>query len=352
MAPTEVLAEQHFLSATRQLDATPVENHPENIVRADGRGADLNSITIALLTGSLRKSVKSRVQGMITNGEVDIVIGTHALLQDAVSIPRLALVVIDEQHKFGVGQRAALTDRAPRPHLLAMSAHAHTALVGPDGVRRPRTLHAPGRCLAAANRSRPNGRNRRRTAATPTPLLEKRSPPDGRCSSCVRLLRSRIRVKGRAATVEFERLRGGELAGIDVGLLHGRMSLAEKQAAMDSFRDGGTQALVATPVIEVGVDVSNATVMLIESADRFGMAPAPPASRASRTRGESQLLRPCWQTIQAATGRPGFRPSSESVTGSSLPRSIWRRVAPASTSAQDRAAGRSSRWPTWGIETC
>lgn len=271
MAPTEVLAEQHFLSATRQLDAMRAEGQPENIVTATGPGRDGMSTTIALLTGSLRRSIKSHVQAMIADGEIDIVIGTHALLQDAVSIPRLAFVVIDEQHKFGVGQRAALTDRAPRPHLLAMSA---------TPIPRSLALTVYGDLELSTLRQMPGGRK---------PITTKwaRSIQDRR--DAYGLARREIKagrqvfivcpfveeseqVKGRAATVEYERLRGGELAGIDVGLLHGRMSLGEKQAAMDSFRDGETQALVATPVIEVGVDVSNATVMLIESADRFGMA--------------------------------------------------------------------------------
>ena len=270
MAPTEVLAEQHFLSASRQLNATQAEGQPENIIRAAGTGGG-KSTTIALLTGSLRRSIKAHVQTMISDGEIDIVIGTHALLQDAVSIPRLAFVVIDEQHKFGVGQRAALTDREPRPHLLAMSA---------TPIPRSLALTVYGDLELSTLRQMPGGRK---------PITTKwaKSIQDRR--DAYGLVRQEIKagrqvfivcpfveeseqVRGRAATVEFERLRHGELAGIDVGLLHGRMSLGEKQAAMDSFRDGETQALVATPVIEVGVDVSNATVMLIESADRFGMA--------------------------------------------------------------------------------
>ena len=271
MAPTEVLAEQHFLSATRQLDAVPVGGQPENIVKAAGPGRDGKPTTIALLTGSLKRSIKSHVQTMISGGEIDVVIGTHALLQDAVNIPRLAFVVIDEQHKFGVGQRAALTDRTPRPHLLAMSA---------TPIPRSLALTVYGDLELSTLREMPGGRK---------PITTKwaRSIQDRR--DAYDLVRQEIKsgrqvfivcpfieeseqVRGRAATVEFERLRGGELAGIDVCLLHGRMSLGEKQAAMDSFRDGETQALVATPVIEVGVDVPNATVMLIESADRFGMA--------------------------------------------------------------------------------
>ena len=270
MAPTEVLAEQHFLSATRQLGATPAEGQPENIVKAAGPGGG-KSTTIALLTGSLRRSIKSHVQTMIADGEIDIVIGTHALLQDAVSIPRLAFVVIDEQHKFGVGQRAALTDRVPRPHLLAMSA---------TPIPRSLALTVYGDLELSTLRQMPGGRKPittkwarsiqdRRDAYA----LARREIKAGRQVFIVcPFVEESEQVRGRAATVEYERLRGGELAGIDVGLLHGRMSLGEKQAAMDSFRDGKTQALVATPVIEVGVDVSNATVMLIESADRFGMA--------------------------------------------------------------------------------
>lgn len=271
MAPTEVLAEQHFLSATRQLDASPVEDQPENIARTAGHGPDRKPITLALLTGSLRRSTKSHVQNMLADGEIDIVIGTHALLQDAVSIPRLALVVIDEQHKFGVGQRAALTDRDPRPHLLAMSA---------TPIPRSLALTVYGDLELSTLREMPGGRKPittkwakslqdRRDAFA----LARREIAAGRQVFIVcPFVEESEQVLARAATVEFERLRGGELAGIDVGLLHGRMSLIEKQAAMDSLRDGKTQALVATPVIEVGVDVPNATVMLIESADRFGMA--------------------------------------------------------------------------------
>ena len=271
MAPTEVLAEQHFLSATRQLDAAPIAGQPENIVKAAGTGHDGKPITVALLTGSLRRSIKSHVQTMISDGEIDIVIGTHALLQDAVSIPRLAFVVIDEQHKFGVGQRAALTDRNPRPHLLAMSA---------TPIPRSLALTVYGDLELSTLRQMPGGR-KPITTKWARSIQDRRDAYDlsrreimaGRQVFIVcPFVEESEQVRGRAATVEFERLRGGELAGIDVGLLHGRMSLGEKQTAMDSFRDGETQALVATPVIEVGVDVPNATVMLIESADRFGMA--------------------------------------------------------------------------------
>ena len=271
MAPTEVLAEQHFLSATRQLGATRVEGQPENIVKAAGPGRDGKSTTIALLTGSLRRSVKSHVQTMISDGEIDIVIGTHALLQDAVSIPRLAFVVIDEQHKFGVGQRAALTDRDPRPHLLAMSATPiprSLALTVYGDLELSTLREMPGDRKPITTKWAKSIQDRRDAYA-----LARREIKAGRQVFIVcPFVEESEQVRGRAATVEFERLRGGELAGIDVGLLHGRMSLGEKQAAMDSFRDGETQALVATPVIEVGVDVPNATVMLIESADRFGMA--------------------------------------------------------------------------------
>ena len=271
MAPTEVLAEQHFLNATVQLDAAPAEGEPENIVKAAGAGYDGRPVTIALLTGNLRRSIKTHVQTMLAKGEIDIIIGTHALLQDAVTIPRLAFVVIDEQHKFGVGQRAALTDRNPRPHLLAMSA---------TPIPRSLALTVYGDLELSTLRQMPGGRQpittkwaRSLQDRQDAYALARREIAAGRQVFVVcPFVEESEQVKGRAATVEFERLRGGELAGIEVGLLHGRMGLDEKLAAMDSFRDGETQALVATPVIEVGVDVANATVMLIESADRFGMA--------------------------------------------------------------------------------
>ena len=119
MAPTEVLAEQHFLSASRQLEAKPSHELPEAVAEAD---LDGSTITLALLTGSMRKSAASRVREMVADGKIDILIGTHALFQDAVDIPRLALLVVDEQHRFGVEQRGILAERTPRPHLLVMSA--------------------------------------------------------------------------------------------------------------------------------------------------------------------------------------------------------------------------------------
>ncbi len=268
LAPTEVLAEQHFLSACRQLDATPVDELPEFVAKADVGGS---TVTLALLTGSLRRSAKSLVQEMVSEGAVDILIGTHALFQDAVEIRRLALVVVDEQHRFGVEQRSALAERKPRPHLLVMSA---------TPIPRSLNLVVYGDLDSSTLREMPRGRkpistrwarsfeDRRNAHA-----LARREAVAGRQAFVVcPLIEESDQVRARAATVEYERLRGGVFDGLTVGLLHGRMALAEKQAAMDSFRSGETQVLVSTPVIEVGVDVPNATVMLIESADRFGMA--------------------------------------------------------------------------------
>ncbi len=320
MAPTEVLAEQHFLSTQAQLRASPVFGMPDVVREADvpglrnpspsqgeGQGVGAKTVSfsaggddvsgpaaspggytdhliseksaqplfrpvrIALLIGSLTTAVKSQVQKLIAAGEVDIVIGTHALLQEAVEFPRLALSVVDEQHRFGVEQRAALAARLPRPHLLAMSA---------TPIPRSLSLTLYGDLDISTLRDLPGGRLPIKTAwarsaddRTQAYELVRSEAAAGRQSFIVcPLIEPSEELFARAATTEFERLRLGELAGLRLGLLHGRMGLAEKQAVMDAMRAGKIDALVATPVIEVGVDIPNATVMLIESADRFGLA--------------------------------------------------------------------------------
>ena len=270
LVPTEVLAEQHFIGSSRQLRASPVFGMPE-VVRETGVPGLPRQIRIALLTGSLSPRTKAAVQALVSKGEVSIVIGTHALLQDAVDIPDLALAVVDEQHRFGVEQRAALVKRSPRPHLLAMSA---------TPIPRTLSLTLYGDLDISTLKELPRGRQPIATRWARTLddrkrayELVRREAAAGRQSFIVcPLIEPSEEVPARSAVTEYERLRIGELAGLRVGLLHGRMSLAEKQEVMDRMRAGTIDALVATPVIEVGVDIPNATVMLIESADRFGLA--------------------------------------------------------------------------------
>ncbi len=254
MAPTETLAEQHF--------ATLQALMPGEAVRA------------ALLTGSTPAARRADILGKLAGGELSFVVGTHALVEADVRLDRLAVVVVDEQHRFGVRQRAALDAKAPPglvPHVLHMTATPIprtmallrygdldvTALRELPRGRRPVTTHVAS---TDAERARAYERIREeldagRQAFVVCPLVEESEA-----------------LQARAATAEYERLRGGELKDYRVALLHGQMRPREKQAAMLAFAGGGADVLVATTVVEVGIDVPNATVMLVEGAERYGIS--------------------------------------------------------------------------------
>jgi ATP-dependent DNA helicase RecG len=256
MAPTETLAEQHF--ATLQA-LMPGE-----------------AIPAALLTGSTPAARRADVLGKLASGELGLVVGTHALIEDDVRFAALSVVVVDEQHRFGVAQRVRLDAKAgadPQlaPHVLHMTATPiprTLALLGygdldvtelrelPKG-RRPVHTH-----VASGERERERAYERIRE--------ELRA---GRQAFVVcPLVAESEALQARAATAEYERLRGGEFADFRVALLHGQMKSAEKAAAMRAFAAGEADVLVATTVIEVGVDVPNATVMLVEDAERYGIS--------------------------------------------------------------------------------
>jgi ATP-dependent DNA helicase RecG len=272
MAPTEVLAEQHFLSIANQLHAEPLPGEPKDAVRhASLPGSGNRRITMVLLIGSLVGSVKKRIQQMIADGEADLIIGTHALLQEQVTIPKLGLAVVDEQHRFGVEQRGALTQRDPRPHLLAMSA---------TPIPRTLSLTVYGDLDITTLKILPKGRKPITTMLANSNVTEnhayelvRKQVVEGRQAFVVcPLIEPSDSIEAASAIVEFERLSKGEFKDLRVGLLHGRMKLAEKQDVMDRVRKKEIDVLVATPVIEVGVDIPNATVMMIMSANRFGLA--------------------------------------------------------------------------------
>jgi len=254
MAPTETLAEQHFATLQSLVGAEPV--------------------AMALLTGSTPAGRRADVLGKLASGELSIVVGTHALIEPAVVFDRLAVAVVDEQHRFGVRQRSALDAKGPgplAPHVLHMTATPiprtmrllefgdldHTAIHELPGGRKPiRTF------VASTDRERERAYERvreelraGRQAFVVCPLVEESEA-----------------LQARAATTEFERLASGELAEFRLVLLHGQMRPREKQAAMASFAAGGAHVLVATSVIEVGIDVPNATVMLVENAERYGIS--------------------------------------------------------------------------------
>ena len=272
MAPTEVLAEQHFLSIANQLNAESVSNEPKDTVRQAILPSSTNHrINIVLLTGSLQASVKSRIQQMIADGEADLIIGTHALLQDQVMIPRLGLAVVDEQHRFGVEQRGALTQQTPRPHLLGMSA---------TPIPRTLSLTIYGDLDITTLKILPEGRQPITTslatnevAKNHTYELVRQQIAHGKQAFVVcPLIEPSDSIESASALEELKTLQQGEFKNLRVGLLHGRMKLAEKQDVMERVRNKQIDVLVATPVIEVGMDIPNATVMIIMSANRFGLA--------------------------------------------------------------------------------
>jgi len=253
MAPTETLAEQHAITLGRLLAA--------------------EAIPFALLTGATPAAVRRQALNQLASGELGLIVGTHALIEPTVEFARLGLVVVDEQHRFGVEQRRALDAKGVEglaPHVLHMTA---------TPIPRTLSLTAYGDLDTTALHQLPAGRM----------PVETRLVSDQQRGEAFEFMRRRLRegrqafvvcplvsesekVAGRAAEAEAERLRSGELRDFTVGLLHGQMHSAEKAEAMRAFAAGETDVLVATTVIEVGIDVGNATVMVIEGAERFGVS--------------------------------------------------------------------------------
>lgn len=252
MAPTEILAEQHFRTLSQLLEPL--------------------SIHVGRLTGSMSARQKKNVQSQLRLGEVDVVIGTHALLSEGVEFFDLALVITDEQHRFGVNQRSALTSKGDSPHVLVMSA-----------TPIPRTLALiiygdldvsiidelpPGRQKVATYTANEKLRQRTynfmrklvgegRQVYIVCPMVEESETADDDLKS----------VESYA-----EKLKKDIFPDLKVGLVHGRMKAKEKDAVMSCFTAGDIDILVATTVIEVGVDVPNAALMVVENADRFGLS--------------------------------------------------------------------------------
>lgn len=269
MAPTEILAEQHYLSMRRLLSGGTAFEHPGAIVSIKAPWSP-KPITVALLVGSLTKRVKDDVQRLVSSGQVDLVIGTHALLQSGVELPRLAVAVVDEQHRFGVMQRASLQDKGPRPHLLAISA-----------TPIPRSLYLTlyGDLDVSVLDEMPPGRKEIRTRLVPPDsretayeFIRREVKADRQAFVVCPLIEESEALQTRAATAEYERLSAQVFPDLRLGLLHGRLPLREKERVMDAFQRRELDILVSTPVIEVGIDIPNATVMAIEGADRFGLA--------------------------------------------------------------------------------
>ncbi|HEY0461597.1 MAG TPA: ATP-dependent DNA helicase RecG [Pyrinomonadaceae bacterium] len=250
MAPTEILAEQHARNAKKLFDETPYK--------------------VDLLTGSLKAAEKRKVQKMISDGEIHAIIGTHAIIQDAVEFEKLGLAVVDEQHRFGVLQRAELRARGYNPDILVMTA---------TPIPRSLAMTVYGDLDVSVIDELPPGRTPVKTVVVGEDRRDgvykgiEREINLGRQVYVVYpLIEESEKIDLKAATKMFEELRDKVFPHFRVGLLHGKMKPSEKEAIMQEFIAGNLNILVSTTVIEVGVDVPNASLMIIEHAERFGLS--------------------------------------------------------------------------------
>jgi ATP-dependent DNA helicase RecG len=269
MAPTEILAEQHFSSVSEILSRTAAKvEEEENLRRFSGILS--RPLTLALLIGDLSQSSKQAVQQLVRDGDVDIIIGTHALIQKEVGFNKLGLAVVDEQHRFGVAQRSALRQKGFNPHVLVMTA---------TPIPRTLALTLYGDLDLSVIDELPPGRQSVKTRwlkpvqrDSAYAFLRKQVAEGRQAFIICPLVEESEAIQARAAVAEYERLSSEVFPDLKLGLIHGRLSAAEKDKVMHKFRSGELQVLVSTPVVEVGIDVPNATVMLVESADRFGLS--------------------------------------------------------------------------------
>ncbi len=250
MAPTEVLAEQHYRKLVEWFN--------------------LMHLPVELLTGSTKVGKRRQIHAHLETGELPVLVGTHALIQDQVNFHRLGLVVIDEQHRFGVQQRARLQQKGESPHVLTMTA---------TPIPRTLALTLHGDLDVSQIDELPPGRQpiqttiltgkQRRDAYD---LIQREVAKGRQVYVVLPLIEESEKLDVKSAVEEHQKLQSKIFPEFKIGLLHGRMSSAEKDQAITLFRDQETQILVSTTVVEVGVDVPNATVMLIENAERFGLS--------------------------------------------------------------------------------
>ena len=275
MAPTEVLAEQHFRSTSRLLENRPRQMDGEHLISLSLDGMERDGmerpLSIALLTGSVRAREKRMITAMAADGALDLIFGTQALIQDSVSLPNLALAIADEQHRFGVMQRSALRRRGgENPHTLIMSA---TPIPRTLSLTLYSDLDISTIDQLPAGRQKVNTRlvaPEKRNAAYD--FVRKQVQASRQAFVICPLIDESASIEAKAATEEYDRLSRQVFPDLRVGLLHGRMTPRDKDAILRRFSDGGLDVLVSTAVVEVGIDVPNATIMLIEGAERFGLA--------------------------------------------------------------------------------
>ena len=269
MAPTEILAEQHFANVCQLMSRAGHQVAGEDNLRSYS-GLLSHPLTVALLIGDINQARKQEIQQRITSGDIDIVIGTHALIQKEVEFHHLSLAVVDEQHRFGVAQRSALRQKGFNPHVLVMTA-----------TPIPRTLALtlygdldlsvidelpPGRQVIKTKWLKPAQRD------SAYAFLRRQAAEGHQAFIICPLVEESEVIEAKAAVAEYQRLSREVFPELRLGLIHGRMPAVEKDKVMHRFRSGELDVLVSTPVVEVGIDVPNATVMLVESADRFGLS--------------------------------------------------------------------------------
>lgn len=252
MAPTEVLARQHFDTFRGFLEPLGVR--------------------LALISGSMTPAEKKKARKAAENGEFDVLIGTHALIQKSVNVKNLGLVIVDEQHRFGVGQRSALAEKGEAPHILAMSA---------TPIPRTLALIMYGDLDVSVINEMPKGRIPVKTYAVDSSFRTrvynfiKKHIAAGKQAFivCPRVEVNENDVSDKKSAIEYyNKLTANEFAGIPTGLLYGKMKQAEKDAVMNDLHDNRIKLLISTTVIEVGIDIPNAVVMLIENAEQFGLS--------------------------------------------------------------------------------
>ena len=276
MAPTEVLAQQHLQTLGALLNPAALN------VQTDNTSPNAPSrVRMTLLTGSLTPAQRRDALSTIAAGETDIIVGTHAVVSDDVQFAKLGLVIIDEQHKFGVRQRAMLRQanetEEGKPQM------PHTLLMTATPIPRTVTMTLFGDLDVSTIRHAPPGRQPVQTYVVPhsEEAVDKRTKwwdfyrnklRQGRQGYVIAPLVDQAGDEAASVAAMHENLANGELADFRLDVVHGRMSAAEKQTVMDAFRAGNTDVLIATSVVEVGVDVPNATLMTIEDGQRFGLA--------------------------------------------------------------------------------
>jgi ATP-dependent DNA helicase RecG len=339
MAPTELLAEQHLNNLRGWLEPLGVR--------------------VAWLAGKVTGKARAKVLEEVASGQAQVVVGTHALMQEGVAFHDLALAIVDEQHRFGVHQRLALRDKGtggtgngdalvphqlvmtatPIPRTLAMAAYADLDVSAIDELPPGRT---PVQTVALSAERRPELVERIRKACA-----------EGRQAYWVcTLIDDSDEVIAQAAQSTFEDL-SKRLPELRVGLVHGRMKAADKQSTMRAFKDGDIDLLVATTVIEVGVDVPNASLMIIENAERLAWRSCTSCAGASGVAPPRPVACCCTSRLCRRWRGSAWKPCARPTTVSLSPRRIWSCVDRANCSVPARPAWPASASPTWSaMPTC